>query len=195
MTLKTGVAAQWHDLVTDAQSETGISLALPVESYLVNTLIHYTQRTDITAKTFAIEYLQLQQEQGKVRSDKLRELADQCLLYAGLFPQYAKRRNLNISYYVDLGRSAYFDLSHSDNSWAIIFAQLCENFVSLMDTLLAIHHIDNPFSLDYILAPEQALDTWQRTQSSHAFKLFKQQTQSENIVPFSARKKIKNTDY
>jgi len=191
MTLKTGVAAQWHELVTDAQTETGISLSLPVESYLVNTLIHYTQRTDITAKTFAIEYLQLQQEQGKVRSDKLRELADQCLLYAGLFPQYAKRRNLNIGYYVELGRSAYFDLSHSDTSWAIVFAQLCENFVSLMDTLLAIHQIDNPFSPDYILAPEQALETWQRTQSKHAFKLFKQQSLSDNIVPFSARKKIK----
>lgn len=187
MTSSYSITAQWHKLITDAQHECGIQLDLPIESYLVHTLINYTQRPEITARIFAIDYLLAQHEQGRTRNLQLREIADQCLLYAGLFPQHAKRRHVSPSYYVDIGRSAYSDLSNDDNAWSDVYADLSQNFVTLMDTLLAIHHIDSKQADDYILDPMLALKTWQQTQSKQALKMLQQQTQSSNIIDLTAK--------
>lgn len=184
---QSGITAQWHELITDAQASSGIQLDTPIESYLIHTLINYTQRPDIAARIFAIDYLLAQHKQGHARNIQLRELADQCLLYSGLFPQHSKRRNVSASYYVDIGRSAYSDLSNEDNAWSDIFADLSDNFVTLMDTLLAIHHMDSNEPDDFILDPLLALKTWQQTQSQQALKIFQQQTRSSNIVDFTAK--------
>ncbi len=183
---RSGITAQWHDLITDAQSANGIQLDTPLESYLVHTLINYTQRPEIAARIFAIDYMLAQHEQGQVRQIQLRDLADQCLLYAGLFPQHAKHRHVRVSYYVDIGRSAYLDLADGEHGWADVFAQISEQFVTLMDTLLAIHSLDesqnSSESQTYPLDPLLALQTWQDTQSQQALKMLQQQTGSDNIV-------------
>lgn len=191
MSPKTGITAQWYQLITDAQSANGIQLDEAIENYLVNTLIHYTQRPEIAARIFAIDYMLAQHQQGQRRNTCLREVADQCLLYAGLFPQYAKRHNVRASYYVDIGRSAYNDLSTYQQSWSDIFAELSENFIQLMDTLLAIHNIDDSEPDNYPLDPLHALHTWQQTRSQQALKMFQQQTQSSNIVDFASKQTLK----
>lgn len=192
-----GITAQWHELITDAQSASGIQLNTHLESYLVHTLIHYSQRPEIAARIFAIDYMLAQHEQGQVRSNQLRELADQCLLYAGLFPQHAKQRHVRVSYYVDIGRSAYLDLANGEHLWADIFEQISDKFIALMDTLLAIHSLNKSHNLDdpanYPLDPLLALQTWQDTQSQQALKILQQQTRSNNIVDFrSPQKKTKH---
>jgi len=187
-----GVTAQWHKLVSDAQIASGISLEKPIKSYLIYTLIQYTQRPDIAARIFAIDYLLANQEQGHVRTNQLRDLADQCLLYAGLFPQYSKRRNVRVSYYVDIGRSAYSDISNCYHDEKDIYAELSDKFVALMDTLLAIHHIDKQESHAFILEPETALQTWQDTQSQQALKILQQQIKSDNIVDFTQHRTNKH---
>ena len=186
MTYSSGITSQWHKLITDAQTATGIQLELPLESYLIHTLINYTQRPEIASRIFGIDYLHAQSEQGQARNLRLREIADQCLLYAGLFPQYAKRRHVSPSYYVDIGRSAYSSLSSEESAWSDVFTDLSYNFVTLMDTLLAIHHIDSGESDNYILDPILALKTWQQTQSQQALKMLQQQTRSSNIVDFNS---------
>jgi len=185
MTFDVGITAQWHNLITDAQTENGIQLNENIESYLINTLIYYTQRPEIAARIFAIDYMRALHQQGQTRSMQLRELADQCLLYAGLFPQHAKRHNVKASYYVDIGRSAYSDISNNNHQLSSIFADLSDNFVKLMDTLLAIHDIDDIDSTNYILDPKHALQTWQQTKSQQALRMFQQQVKSSNIVDFN----------
>ncbi len=192
---QSGITAQWHELITDAQSANGIQLNTHLESYLVHTLIHYSQRPEIAARIFAIDYMLAQHEQGQVRSSQLRELADQCLLYAGLFPQHAKQRHVRVSYYVDIGRSAYLDLSNGEHLWADIFVQISDKFVTLMDTLLAIHSLNESANHDepaYPLDPLLALQVWQDTQSQQALKILQQQTRSSNIVDFRSSQKSKN---
>ncbi len=196
---QTGITAQWHELIADAQSANGIQLDIPLESYLVHTLIHYTQRPEIAARIFAIDYMLAQHEQGQLRDTQLRELADQCLLYAGLFPQYARQRHVRVSYYVDIGRSAYRDLASGEHAWAEIFIEVSAKFVTLMDTLLAIHQLNvsqNTSSpATYPLDPLLALQTWQDTQSQQALKILQQQTHSNNIVNFRASQRNKNTKH
>ena len=192
---QSGITAQWYALITDAQSANGIQLDTPLESYLVHTLIHYTQRPEIAARIFAIDYMLAQHEQGQIRSTQLRELADQCLLYAGLFPQYARQRHVRVSYYVNIGRSAYSDLAAGEHDWSEVFAEISEQFVTLMDTLLAIHQIDDPQNPDYPLDPLLALQTWQDTQSQQALKILQQQTGTRNIVDFSSCSANKTTKH
>jgi len=191
-----GITAQWHELISDAQSANGVQLGTPLESYLIHTLINYTQRPEIAARIFAIDYMLAQHEQGQFRNMQLRDIADQCLLYAGLFPQHAKRRHVRISYYVDIGRSAYLDLAASEHSWSGIFADISEQFVTLMDTLLAIHRMDaNPLTQEYVLDPLLALQTWQDTQSQQALKMLREQTHTNNIVNFHTPTKTKITKH
>ncbi len=195
---QTGITAQWHELITDAQSASGIQLNTHLESYLVHTLINYSQRPEIAARIFAIDYMLAQHEQGQVRNNQLRELADQCLLYAGLFPQHAKQRHVRVSYYVDIGRSAYLDLANGEHLWADIFMQISDKFVTLMDTLLAIHSLNESANHDepaYPLDPLLALQTWQDTQSQQALKILQQQTRSSNIVDFRSAQQNKNTKH
>lgn len=189
---QTGITSQWHTLVTDAQSACGVQLKLNIEGYLVNTLVNYSQRPEIAARIFAIDYMLAQNKQGQVRHIQLRDVADQCLLYAGLFPQYAKHHNVKASYYINIGRSAYSDLSNAKNTYTNIFAELSECFVELMDTLLAIHHIDDVESGDFILDPIHALQTWQQTKSQQALKMFQQQVQASNVVDFNSAQVINN---
>jgi len=166
-----GITEQWHTLVSDAQSASGIHLNSSLENYLVNTLIHYTQRTDIAERVFAIDYMLAQHEQGHTRRNQLRELADQCLLYAGLFPQYAKQHNVNSKYFIDLGRSAYFDLATIKDSITSIFEELCQSFIKLMQTLLAIPKLKTYHTHNMILQPVLTLPTETKNSPSNILDL------------------------
>jgi hypothetical protein len=95
-------------------------------------------------------------------------VGDQCLLYSGLFPEQAGHRQVNIGYFVDLGRTAYQELSllirHRS---AEIFTQLAVDFVMLMDVLLAMREMgDNSLTLE----PLKLLDLGKKTGSRYAFK-------------------------
>lgn len=177
-----GITAQWHALVQDAQSHTGTQLDIPLESYLVHTLIRYTERPEMVARILALDYLQAQHNAGQLRQEQLRDVGDQCLLFAGLFPQRARRRRVRVSYYVDLGRSAYHGLSDSRHDWAEVYAELSEQFVTLMDTLLAIRKLGNLDTPEGILDPINAYELWQDTKSSSARETLLDSTQAKSLI-------------
>lgn len=149
--------AQWQKLVKEAAEHVHIQLDEELESYLVFLLMRYTGKPDMAGKVMALEYLRGMQAGGVLRQDQLRDVGDQCLLYCGLFPRRAERRRVKISYYVGLGRSAYYTVAGaSQRSMAAMFSQLSMRFVELMDTLQGmrtIHHENNEF-LDPLGAAE-----------------------------------------
>lgn len=51
------------------------------------------------------------QHTGRVRDERLRDVADQCLILAGLFPGLARRR-VSPTYFIDLGRGALSGTDH-----------------------------------------------------------------------------------
>jgi hypothetical protein len=68
-----------------------------------------------------------------VRNNALRDVGDQCLLVAGVFPHQAERRMVRLSYFVALGQSAYEQLSRFlGRSTAQLYGELSSTFVSLM---------------------------------------------------------------
>lgn len=134
---------EWHTLVSDAQHSAGVNLDEELESYLVFMLMRYTDKPEMAASVLALDYLAGANALGQVRQDRMRDVGDQCLLYSGLFPERAERRRVKVSYYVDLGRSAYHtaaDATHQ--TLGQLFIGLASQFVLIMDTLQAMRGID-----------------------------------------------------
>lgn len=156
--------AQWHDLVTEAEAEVGIRLDEEVESYLVFLLMRFTSRPEIADSILALDYLHSLDGSRQQQKENMRDVGDKCLLYAGFFPKRAEKRLVKISYYVDLGRSAYHHVAgHSMAALADLFAHLAQEFVAVMDTLQAIQQINPENQLK--LNPIEATELWQDTGS------------------------------
>jgi len=96
----------------------------------------------------------------------MRDVGDQCLLFSGLYPELAQRRQVKISYYVKMGRSAYASLSgFTQSTIASMYSHLADSFVLLMDTLQAMRCM-NDRSMQ--MEPLVAYELWQDTRSQQA---------------------------
>lgn len=179
--------SQWHDLVKDAESYNGVQLDEEMESYLVFLLMRYTQQSELGSKVMALEYLHGANTVGNLRQEKMRDVGDQCLLFSGLFPRRAERRRVSISYYVNLGRTAYHTVSElTQSAMANMFGQLSESFVELMDTLQAMRCVSQQGNdLDTLAA----FELWQQTNSQRAHRVLMKATAA---VPVRHKSKLKH---
>ncbi len=178
--------AQWHHLVHEAEVLANLTLNETLESYLVFTLMRFTQRPQLLHGIMALEFLNGLNEQGIRRHDNLRDVGDQCLLFAGLFPHNARRRLVRIGYFVNLGRSAYQQI-HDDQQHTTfkLYGQLASDFIAMMDVLLAMRSI-NPSNQP--LSPLEAFELWEKTGSRQARATLAQNTQATpvaNNAPFN----------
>jgi hypothetical protein len=166
LVINSTATAQWHDLVHDAEHMCHTQLGEELQSYLVFLLMRYLKASELSNYIIAIDYLNGLKAHGCLRQERLRKVGDICLLHAGFFPGRAEKRCVRISYYVDIGISAYALLAHSIAGMkAKIFEKLSCQFVALMDVLQAIREIgsDKP-----ALQPLQAIELWQDTNSAYA---------------------------
>lgn len=160
--------AQWHSLIKDAEEQCSCNLDEAMESYLVFTLMRFMKHQDLATQVMALEYLRTHGLPKSMRIEQLRNIGDQCLLLSGLYPQRAERRLVRVSYYVNMGRSAYHHISDNvQKSAAELYRQLAEAFVTLMDLLQTIREFSSP-----ALQPIQSLELWSDTGSRGAFDRF-----------------------
>ena len=83
----------------------------------------------------------------------------------GLAPS-AEKRQVGVTYYVDLGRSAYHHISTvTQQGIAELYQQLAESFVLLMDLLQTIRQYSTP-----AMQPIAAFELWSKTGSQAALK-------------------------
>ena len=168
--------AQWHALVSEAENAASCVLSEDLESYLVFLLMRFASNPHMLARVIALDYLNHTSTEGRTRHEKLRDVGDQCLLFSGLFPKQAERRMVKVSYFVDLGRSAYQQLSDTVTSKNNeIFASLSRDFVSLMDILQTMRELQGSSS---VLTPLHAYELWNDTGSRHAYKIIRSLTDS-----------------
>ncbi len=155
--------AQWHALVSEAQAASEHKLEEALESYLVFLLMRFADRPELARKIMALEFLNAQQA-DPMQAGNLQEVGDQCLLFSGLFPQIAEKRMVRVSYFVNIGRSAYDQLSllvdrHSDR----LFSSLAGGFVAVMDVLHAMRGLSGAPVLQPLAAAELWADTGSRS--------------------------------
>lgn len=130
--------AQWHALINDAQHTSQVLLNEELESYLVFLLVRFAGQPQMAQSVLALEFLESVSEAGRRSSEKLQEVGDKCLLFSGLFPGRAKKRRVEISYFVDLGQSAYATFAnHAGSTISPLFTELSLHFVALMSVLHA----------------------------------------------------------
>lgn len=158
--------AQWHSLIRDAEEQCSCHLDESMESYLVFTLMRFMKDQDLATQAVALNYLRSHGLPKSLRIEQLRDIGDQCLLLSGLYPERAEKRLVRVSYYVNMGRSAYHHLSDSvQQAVAELYRELAEAFVTLMDLLQTIRDFSSP-----VLQPIQNLELWSDTGSSAAFR-------------------------
>ena len=157
--------AQWHSLVRQAEDTYGCQLNEAMESYLVFTLMRFMKDQDLATQAIAADYLRAHGLPRSLRFEQLRDIGDQCLLPSGLYPKRAEKRLVRVSYYVNMGRSAYHHLSEGvQQATADLYQQLAEGFVMLMDLLQTIRQFSSP-----ALQPIQSFELWSDTGSQNAF--------------------------
>ncbi len=167
--------ASWHRLVKEAEERLSCHLDEEKESYLVFLLMRYLTRADLARTVLALRFLEAIGSQGRLREDRLQNVGDQCLLYAGLFPEQARRRRVRIGYFVDLGRSAYMGLAESGPAGtAALFSGLSEAFVTLMDLLRVMRQSGQ----QALFSALEAAETWAETGSPLAFRELQSHTGS-----------------
>lgn len=157
----------WHDIIKQAEAQCSITLETELEAYLTSLLIHYTNKPEVSQQVFAKAFLQAMQLNERQRNTSLRSVGDQCLLFAGLFPHSAQKKHVKIGYFVDLGRSAYANLSGTAHD---LYWSLAYQFVALMDVLQSIRQYPD-------LLPLQAYEQWQEVGSQRALQILKLYTQ------------------
>ncbi|MEX0870826.1 MAG: hypothetical protein WDZ65_03350, partial [Aquisalimonadaceae bacterium] len=149
--LETSSTAQWHRLITEAESHCGTHLDEDAESYLVFLLMRYLRRPDLLRRVMAMGYLQAMLADGHLREERLRDVGDECLILTGLFPGQARRRRVNLGYFIDIGRGAYGHLGESaGTAIAPLYLMLADAFRDLMDVLNAMRAEHT--SLDVLIA-------------------------------------------
>lgn len=164
--------AQWHALVSEAQAASQQNLDELIESYLVFMLMRFTGQPDIAHSLMALDFLDAQQDSSQ-KPDKLRDVGDQCLLFSGLFPQLAERRLVRVSYFVNIGRTAYDQLSSLvDCRNNRLYGRLAEAFVGIMDVLQAMRGLSG----QPVLQPLAAAELWTDTGSRSAFRALSETT-------------------
>ncbi|TCK16887.1 hypothetical protein DFR30_0106 [Thiogranum longum] len=155
--------AQWHALVAEAQQACDCNLEESLESYLVFLLMRFADRPELARKIMALEFLHAQQANAQ-QADNLRDVGDQCLLFSGLFPQIAEKRMVRVSYFVNIGRSAYGQLSSLvDRKSERLFSNLAGGFVAIMDVLHAMRGLSGVPVLQPLAAAELWADTGSRS--------------------------------
>lgn len=168
--------SQWQALVQEAQASCDRRLDETLESYLVFLLMRFCKQPHCTSRIIAEDYLNSQACTGEMRIERLRDVGDHCLLFSGMFPQIAERRLVRVSYFVEIGQSAYWQLSDTlDRGFASVYKHLSEAFVVLMDVLHAMRELGG----DAVLTPFQAMDLWTDTGSRRCYR----QLTADNAIP------------
>lgn len=170
----------WQNLVKEASFSCNQQLNEELESYLVFLLMRLSNEPSIVKKVVALDFLEASNKTGKQQELAQKDIGDNCLIFSGLFPGQARRRRVNISYFVNIGKSAYSDLGSKDGAEGLLFRQLSNNFVLLMDTLQCMRELDGQTqSLDML----EAAELWSDTGSLHARELIRKNTNGNLISP------------
>src|SRR3569832_1382878 len=165
LVVKASSTEEWLTLVSEAKVAAACRLDEDMESYLVFQLMRFTEKPEIAASVMVLDYLRSMQLSGHLAQDQLREVGDKCLLYSGLFPERAARRRVKVSYFVDLGRSAYQHLSgRLGHDAATLYQRLAYTFVGLMDVLQTMRELGQQQARP---DPLRAYELWRDTGSAH----------------------------
>ncbi len=128
--------SQWHALLNEAQLNSECFLDEDIESYVVFLLMRFSQNPALSNSVLAMDFLQCVNSEGQRRVELLQELGDKSLLFSGLFPGLVERKRVSLSYFIDMGKSAYFSVADLEaQKSSELFIALGEGFLRITTVL------------------------------------------------------------
>jgi len=165
----------WHETLRVAEDRCSVTLDRELEAYLVALLTRYTDKPEWTKRVYATALMEAMDRKPAERSILLQQVGDQCLLFSGLFPEAADRKQVKIRYFVEIGRSAYANISRKASD---LYGTLATRFVLLMDVLQSIRPETG-------MLPLAAYEQWESLGSQRALKILQSYSTS---IPFKVSK-------
>ncbi|MBS0350833.1 MAG: hypothetical protein JSR33_06570 [Proteobacteria bacterium] len=139
--------AHWQSLIAEAAEQAGYHCDDQIQHYLAITLDHFTTDHHLCSAVIALDFLLALSTIGQEGGGKVRQVGDECLLLAGLFPERAKRKQVPLEYFVRIGQQAYHLLTHAHFQWLYdqkLFNKLSEEFPNLINVLQTMRKINRP---------------------------------------------------
>lgn len=161
--LRTPETAPWHALLAEAERVAGCSLESSLQQYLVALLLRYFGHEQPMREPLPLALLRTGRAAVCPSGEQLREVADQCLIVAGIYPEQARHHQVEISRLVEVGQDAYGRLAESVQG--PLFCLLAEHFVEMMDVLQTMRELDQG---QRCLDPLSAYALWSATGSRYA---------------------------
>lgn len=172
----------FRELVREALDHQKIKAPEGIEFYLVNLLNDCVKTEDLYAtppegfreEPLAFIYDRAQQADDTQRFPILKRLGDFSLFIAGFFPASLTRQLVDASYYIQMGESAYGNLSQMmahKNAFYEIFDDLARRFVAYVDILTEVSE-KSSFKNDSDLL--RLYEMWLKTGSGRAAQLLSQ---------------------
>jgi len=146
----------FHEMVVEAQERQNLKLSENVEFYIVNLLCGFLRNaeTDDEENCLALILKKALESSLPEKINLYKKLADTALYFSGFFQEYFNRKSFDIKYYVNMGESAYGELSNLlkgkatyNTTMSNIYFEMSKNFTIAVDILLDIseqtHLTDN----------------------------------------------------
>jgi hypothetical protein len=163
----------WQDIIHEAEVNCRSKLQVELEAYLINLLVRYSTQPELANQIMAPQFLESAKLTPSERTVALQHVGDSCLLYSGLFPGIAEKRLVKISYFINLGRSAYSRISTASND---LYDLLTKSFVAIMDLLQSLRSYSKHYP---DLTPIQAYDLWNESGSLRALRTLRQYSSAD----------------
>lgn len=166
----------FHEMVVEAQERQRLKLTENVEFYIVNLLCAHLRISESNDSNDSNDCLALILKKAleSPHPEKIalyKKLADTALYFSGFFQEYFNRKSFDIKYYVNMGESAYNELSNllkGKNTYqatmSTIYSEMSKNFTTAVDILLDIsEQTSNPKQSRSLLS---IYDAWLNTAST-----------------------------
>jgi hypothetical protein len=135
------------EAVSDALKSRKITTSPLANEYLVKLLTHYIFADNLfdettdggkkTRSTLAELYLKAMNSETNIRYDLLKKLGDTSLYISGFFSESLNRKVVDVSYYVNMGESAFHSLANtvSEEAYSNLYKDFSKHFVKYMEAL------------------------------------------------------------
>lgn len=133
MEVHTHDAAGWHALVTRAEAASQICLAPAVAGYVVALLWRFVGNPAVDWSIASARFVDQYWRGAPGDAVNPCAVADQCLLFAGLFPDQADEFRVPVTELVDVGAEAYFEYGLRERQR--FYLAMSDAFVPAMDVL------------------------------------------------------------
>jgi hypothetical protein len=112
------------EVLEDTWKRNDYYLPLEMRSYTASLLAAHVDKTNFFSEPFGLRYMDIQ------TSTNAKELGDNCLVIAGIFPGY---RSMPDRYYIEIGVGSYSVAA--DATGSVMFGMMSDNFETVVDGL------------------------------------------------------------